>query len=429
VATFADLGVPPSLLSRLAGQGITAPTPVQLAAIPALSAGRDCVIQSPTGSGKTLAFLVPLALRLGAHQARGPRALVVTPTRELASQIAMVLRGLGTPLRAALVMGGVGYANQIRDLRTADVVIACPGRLVDLCGSGSAALGGVDYLVLDEADEMLDAGFAKDVETITRLTDRRTSSQRRQTVLASATMPGWVESMIRTHLKDPARVALAPAAASDLEHGLLAVPRAEKVAVLSQLLGHAASTIVFHRTKHGAKKLARDLAALGHRTAELQGNLSQPARDRAIAAFRSRDVTVLVATNVAARGIDVERVALVVNYELPETAEWLTHRVGRTARNGAKGRALTFLSEDDGEKWQKLRRLGAPDLPRVDAAHLLETGAMQFVPTASRAMPVVTMGGGARGPGATRPLAPPSGSGTGRRRRRRPRLGAGPRLV
>ncbi len=379
MTSFPELGARTSTHETLLKIGIRVPTPVQTAAIPLLMQGRDCVIQSPTGSGKTLAFLIPMVERLQSHTHGEPRALIVVPTRELATQIGMVLTQLAPRLRSVLVFGGVGYDKQINQLRTADVIIGCPGRLLDLAGRRAARLGGVEYLVLDEADEMLDAGFAKDVEELTALTNRRTTAQRRQTLLTSATMPEWVAQMARKHLTDPAQVAVAPNVDSDLEHGLVSVQRTEKVAVLSQLLAQSSSTIVFHRTKHGAKKLAHALTALGHRTSELQGNLSQAARDRAIASFRRRETTVLVATNVAARGIDIQDVSLVVNYELPDTAQWLTHRVGRTARNGAKGRAVTFLSEDDGEKWGKLRRLGAPELQFVDAAHLLSTGAMTFV--------------------------------------------------
>ncbi len=355
--------------------GVRQPTEVQTAALPALLGGRDCVVQSPTGSGKTLAFLIPLSERLGGHVKSDPRALVVTPTRELASQIGAVLQQLDPRLRVALVFGGVGYGNQIERLRTADVVIGCPGRLVDLAQRGAARLGAVEYLVLDEADEMFDSGFAKDVEAITA----RTNAERRQTALASATMPDWVVAMTKRHLRGPERVTVASTSEADLEHGLLSVPQAQKVQMLSQLLKQSASAIVFHRTKHGAKRLARDLSALGHATAELQGNLSQAARDRALSSFRKRESQVLVATNVAARGLDVQEVALVVNYELPDTADWLTHRVGRTARNGARGRALTFLTEEDGEKWRKLRRLGAPELRFVDARLLLSTGQMHFM--------------------------------------------------
>lgn len=360
--------------------GIRQPSPVQAQALPPLLSGRDCVIQSPTGSGKTLAFLIPLVERLGTHGPGDPRALVVTPTRELATQIASVLQRLRPGLHLALVFGGVGYGGQIERLRSADVVIGCPGRLVDLIQRGAARLASVDYLVLDEADEMFDSGFAKDVEAIAGVAGRG----RRQTVLASATMPEWVVAMTRRHLQEPVRVSLA-AGGSELEHGLISVPAGQKVQLLSQLLRRPASAIVFHRTKHGAKRLARDLSSLGHATAELQGNLSQVARERALTSFRRRESRVLVATNVAARGLDIQDVALVVNYELPDTADWLTHRVGRTARNGARGQALTFITEDDHEKWRKLRRLGAPELRFVDSARLLSAGEMHFLAKAPAA--------------------------------------------
>ncbi|MGC2192486.1 MAG: DEAD/DEAH box helicase [Candidatus Dormiibacterota bacterium] len=379
MTSFAELGVRPRTLDTLLRLRISDPTEVQSAAIPILHAGRDCLIQSPTGSGKTLAFLIPMVEKLRGHQRGAPRALIVTPTRELATQIGVVLTQLDPGLRRALVFGGVGYGGQISSLSGADVIIGCPGRLVDLSDRGAASLGGVEFLVLDEADEMLDAGFAKDVEKLVSRTRQRTPTGQRQTVLASATMPDWVTQMASKHMIDPAQVSVPPAAESQLEHGLFSVQRAQKVAVLSHLLKRSDSTIVFHRTKHGTKKLAHDLIALGHSTSELQGNLSQAARDRAIAAFRRRETSVLVATNVAARGIDVVDVDLVVNYELPDTADWLTHRVGRTARNGASGRALTFLSEDDGEKWRKLRRLGAPALQFVDTAQLLNAGTMTFL--------------------------------------------------
>ncbi|HEY6539276.1 MAG TPA: DEAD/DEAH box helicase [Candidatus Dormibacteraeota bacterium] len=394
--SFAELGVRPFTLERLLRLKITDPTEVQTATIPLLEAGRDCVIQSPTGSGKTLAFLIPMVERLRGHRRSEPRALIVTPTRELAAQIGAVLTQLDPGLHRALVFGGVGYGGQISSLRTADVIIGCPGRLVDLSDRGAANLSGVEFLVLDEADEMLDAGFAKDVEKLVARTRQPALGLARQTVLASATMPAWVTEMARKHMHEPTRVAVAPPAESQLEHGLFSVSRAQKVTTLSHLLRRSESTIVFHRTKHGTKRLARDLAALGHKTSELQGNLSQAARDRAILAFRRRETAVLVATNVAARGIDVVDVDLVVNYELPDTAEWLTHRVGRTARNGASGRALTFLSEDDGEKWRKLRKLGAPALQFVDSAELLRAGTMTFL---AHQPEQAIAGGGSQRPG------------------------------
>ncbi len=408
----------PRTLENLARQRLVTPTPVQQEAVPLLISGQDCVIQSPTGSGKTLAFLIPLSEMLDGHQQSPPRALIITPTRELATQIGGVLNRLDPRLRVSLVFGGVGYQGQINQLRTADVIIGCPGRLVDMAQRGAARLGAVQYLVLDEADEMLDAGFAKDVENLTERTTKRITPLPRQTVLASATMPDWVAQMAKKHLNNPGRVTVAPPEEADLEQGLISMPKAQKVAYLSQLLQQSASTIVFHRTKHGARKLAHDLTVLGHATAELQGNLSQAARDRAISAFRKREAKVLVATNVAARGIDIKDVTLVVNFELPDTALWLTHRVGRTARNGAKGRALTFLSEDDGEKWRKLRRDGAPELQFVDAGRLLSTGSMHFVAGAPISSAAARSGGRDQGPGrgpSRRPGQRPGGGWRGSR--------------
>jgi superfamily II DNA/RNA helicase len=221
--------------------------------------------------------------------------------------------------------------------------------------------------------------FARDVEQIIALCPQPESGPSRQTVLASATMPEWVHRLITKHLRHPVRVQGERTQEPLLEHGLMTVVHATKVHTLSQLLRRQRAaelnqTIVFHRTKHGVKKLARDLAGHGHFTAELQGNLSQNARDRALDMFRSNDAGVLVATNVAARGIDVVNVGLVINFELPETPQWLTHRIGRTARNGAEGKAITFVSEQDTDQWRKLRSLGAPPLHRLDGERLIETG-------------------------------------------------------
>ena len=377
--TFEALGVRPRTIAMLLRGGISEPNAVQRAAIPVLLRGTDCVIEAPTGSGKTVAFVVPLAERLRGHSPRGARALIVTPTRELASQVATAVQAVDSDLRTALCIGGVGYGAQTSILRNApDVIVACPGRLLDLASNGAARLDRIEYLVLDEADEMLDQGFAPAVERIIALCAARGAGDR-QTVMASATMPDWVQRMIARHLSAPEHIRVFHEQAPQLDHGLLGIDARRKVEAVSTLLRHqrrnaCTQTIVFHRTKHGAKKLARDLAAMGHRTGELQGNLSQQARDRALDAFRARQTDVLVATNVAARGIDVVNVGLVINYELPETPQWLTHRVGRTARNGAAGRAITLLTTEDGVKWNKLRRLGAPALPELDAARLLESG-------------------------------------------------------
>lgn len=378
--TFQGIGVRARTAAALAAAGYTTPNAVQRDAIPPLLARNDCVIQAPTGSGKTLGFVVPMVERLAGHQGHGARALILVPTRELATQVAAVIRQVDRGLRTVVLMGGVGYGAQLTGLRNApDVIVACPGRLLDLARRGDARLGKIEYLVLDEADEMLDQGFARDVEEIIALCPQPQSGVSRQGVLASATMPEWVQRMITKHLRHPFRVHGERTQEPLLEHGLMTVTRETKVHTLSRLLRRQRAaglnqTIVFHRTKHGVKKLARDLERRGHLTAELQGNLSQNARDRALDSFRSNDAEVLVATNVAARGIDVVNVGLVINFELPETPQWLTHRVGRTARNGAEGKAITFFSEQDADQWRKLRTLGAPPLHRLDGERLIETG-------------------------------------------------------
>lgn len=398
--SFADAGIGAGTLAALDRQAIRRPVPVQAEAIPPLLAGDDVVMHAPTGSGKTLAFLIPLVERIGSGP--GPRALVLTPTRELAIQVESVYRALDCEARCVLVYGGVGYASQTQALKGGtDVVIGTPGRILDMVGRRLLSLNRVEYLVLDEADEMLDQGFAPDVEHILRLTYRP------QTVLASATMPAWVSRMIDKHLSDPVHVRVDVESEPDLEHGLLRVDRAAKLTTLSRLLRqHGNSAIVFGRTKHGVRKLNRDLRRLGHNCVELQGDMAQRAREHTIAGFRERRTDVLVATNVAARGLDITHVGLVVNYELPETPQWLTHRIGRTARMGEKGRALTLLTPDDQHSWRKLQRLGAPELPELDAELLLSGGGWRYLER--------------------RPAAPPpAADGAAVRRRRRPWRRAG----
>ena len=384
--TFAEAGVSARILAALSRQQIETPNRVQLESIPALLDGRDVVIQSPTGSGKTLAFFIPIVERFQPGKP-GPRALIVAPTRELAIQVEAVFKSLDSGLRSALLYGGVGYHQQMQSLkRGADVVIGTPGRILDMIERKLVSLSRVEYLVLDEADQMLDAGFAPDVERILGLTYSP------QTVLASATMPDWVSRMIDRHLQDPLRVKIVAEGPSLLEHGLVQTDPGLKLRLLSDILHRHGDTIVFGRTKHGVRKLNKELQRLGHKSVELQGNMAQSARDKVMESFRNQRADVLVATNVAARGLDLSHVGLVVNYELPDTAEAMTHRIGRTARNGNTGRALTFITADDHEKWAKLRRQGAPALRRVDASALahggdwryLEDTAHTIAPTAGR---------------------------------------------
>jgi len=407
--SFAELGLEPRILDALTRTKIESPVLVQAEAIPPLLDGDDVVIEAPTGSGKTHAFLIPAAQGLLTSTGQGPRVLVVTPTRELAIQIDAVWKGLETGLRSALLYGGVGYATQTNDLKKhPDIIIGTPGRILDMVGKRLVTLSRVEYLVLDEADEMLDAGFAPDVEKIMAMTYQP------QTVLASATMPEWVSRMIDKHLQKPVRIKVAGEAVALLEHGLLRVDRGDKLQVLNRLLRrHKGSAIVFGRTKHGVKKLNRDLKALGHDSVELQGNLSQGARDKTMESFRDQRADILVATNVAARGLDISHVGLVINFELPDTAQWMTHRIGRTARMGNEGRALTMVTPEDMPNWSKLRRQGAPELPELDSEHLLSEGGWRYI------------GRNGHAAGADKPAAPGAGAAASAPRRRRRSRGRG----
>lgn len=361
--SFAETGVSARTLAALQRQSIEIPVEAQSMAIPAILGGHDIVIQAPTGSGKTLAYLLPLVERVRG-EGPGPRALILTPTRELALQVAAVLESLDHGATAAVVYGGVGYASQTAALKAGPaIVVGTPGRILDMIGRRLLSLSRVEYLVLDEADEMLDAGFAPDVERILKLTYEP------QTVLASATMPDWVTQVIDRFMHEPMRVTVESPEDDPLEHGLLRVDRHAKVETLATVLRNlTGSAIVFGRTKNGVRKLTRDLRRFGVQCAELQGDLPQQQRERTLAAFRDHRIRVLVATNVAARGLDITHVDLVVNAELPDTPQWLTHRIGRTARMGRRGWALTLLAPDDHHAWRQLRRLGAPE--QIGRAHV-----------------------------------------------------------
>ena len=312
--TFAEAGVSARVLAALDRQEINTPNRVQLESIPALLDGRDVVVQSPTGSGKTIAFLLPILERFQPGRP-GPRALIVAPTRELAIQVDAVFKSLDSGLRSALLYGGVGYHQQQQALkRGVDIVIGTPGRILDLFTKKLFSLSRVEYLVLDEADQMLDAGFAPDVERILGMTYQP------QIVLASATMPQWVSTMIHKHLRDPLRVKLVTEGPSLLEHGLIQTNTGLKLRVLSDILHQHRGAIVFGRTKHGVRKLNRDLQKLGHRSVELQGNMAQGARDHVMESFRNQRADVLVATNIAARGLDLSHVGLPVATSVPRGA-------------------------------------------------------------------------------------------------------------
>jgi len=355
--SFGDYRLSNASLTVLANMGISDPTPIQAAVLPLLLDGRDVIGQARTGSGKTLAFALPL-IEVVDPKLKKVQALVLTPTRELAVQVAGVIDELGAPrgLKTLMISGGRAFGPQRDELRRGvHVVVGTPGRVLDLLNQGAIWLDRVRFLVLDEADEMLDRGFAPDVE---RIIARTTPD--RQTALFSATVPSWVKQTASKHLHDPETVTIVPepSEVTQIEHLAFEIGASDKMQVLQDLLDHRGdgSVIVFGRTKHGVNKLARRLQADGYPVAALQGNLSQNARDRVMDDFRNGQVPVLVATNVAARGLDVTHVAQVINIELPESPELLTHRIGRTGRMGRQGQAITLLGPEDLTKWRRLER-------------------------------------------------------------------------
>jgi len=348
---FAALGLSAKLARAVADEGYETPTPIQQQAIPHVLRGRDLLGCAQTGTGKTAAFVLPLLERL-AVLPRGDgriRALILAPTRELAIQIGERAAAYGrlSNLHHAVIYGGVSQRAQERDLRRQpDILIATPGRLLDLLGQRVVRLDGVQILVLDEADRMLDMGFIRDVRRIIALVPKK-----RQTLLFSATMPGDIAELARDVLIDPTRVAVAPdvVTADRVVQLVHFVSKNDKRAVLERVLRAegATRTLVFTRTKHGANRLADQLSRGGIQSAAIHGNKSQSARERALDSFRRGTIEVLVATDIAARGIDIDGVTHVVNYELPNVPEQYVHRIGRTGRAGAEGRAISLVAEDE----------------------------------------------------------------------------------
>lgn len=361
-SNFASLGAGPATARALAGINITSPTPIQASTIPVLLEGHDIIGQARTGSGKTLAFVVPAVEAVDPSQ-KAVQVLILTPTRELALQVGGVFDQIGKQqgIRSVLVFGGRAIGPQISAIRRgAQVVVGTPGRVLDLIRQRALNLSNLRFLVLDEADGLLDMGFAPDVERIISHTP-----ESRQTALFSATMPDWVREIANKHQHNPQIIKLdtRPEDSAPIDHTAFDLPDGDKNAALRELLDlrGPGSTIVFGRTKHGVRKLAQRLEREGYPVAAIQGNLSQNARERVMQDFRSGKIDILVATNVAARGLDFSEVALVVNVDLPESAELLTHRVGRTGRMGRKGQAITLLGPGEHRKWRQLvRDLGKP---------------------------------------------------------------------
>lgn len=372
MTSFQDFELLNSSLRILQEWGIQQPTPIQAQTIPPLLAGKDVVAQACTGSGKTLAFGLPL-IEYVDPKVRGVQALVLVPTRELANQVGEVLGALGAAdgIRTVVVMGGRGFGPQEAALRSgAQVVVGAPGRVLDLLNRGTLNLSKLSFLVLDEADEMLDRGFLKDVKAIVA---KAPPPNKRQTALFSATYPDWVEGSAQPFLYQPVRVTVETTEAlkPKIDHVVFEIAEGSRPSALKHLLDRRDGlTVVFTRTKHGAKKLARQLGEQGYPVQALQGNMSQNARDRVVAEFRQGAVEILVATNVAARGLDLDGVTQVINFELPETAELLTHRIGRTGRMGKSGTAVTLVTPTDRSRFLQFERALGQKLRREDVAQL-----------------------------------------------------------
>ncbi|ONI84940.1 heavy metal transporter [Saccharothrix sp. ALI-22-I] len=348
--SFADLGLRPELLRALTGLGYEEPTPIQREAIPPLTEGRDLLGQAATGTGKTAAFALPVLERLaggGERSSRAPFALVLVPTRELAVQVSEAVHRYGRELGARVlpIYGGQPIGRQLRVLEQGvDVVVATPGRAVDHLSRGTLKLENLKVVVLDEADEMLDMGFAEDLDTILNETP-----ETRQTVLFSATMPGRIDRLARQHLKDPVRIAIGreeaePGEAPRVRQSAYVVPRAHKPAALGRVLDVEAPTaaIVFCRTRDEVDQLTETLNGRGYRAESLHGGISQEQRDRVMTRLRNGTADLLVATDVAARGLDIEQLTHVVNYNVPSAPESYVHRIGRIGRAGREGVAITL---------------------------------------------------------------------------------------
>jgi ATP-dependent RNA helicase RhlE len=364
---FKDLGLKPELLSAISDHGYSTPTPIQARAIPPVLAGRDLLAGAQTGTGKTAAFVLPLLQVLDTAAGRGPRALVLAPTRELAAQILESIRiyGAHKKLRARVIFGGVGERPQIDGLRAGcDILVATPGRLLDLADRRLANLADISHLVLDEADRMLDMGFAPQINRIVAEVPSY-----RQTLLFSATMPPEVEALARKYLRKPivVQVGRRSAAASTVTHAVYPVSRERKSSLLAQLLRGDTldSVLVFTRTKHGADRVVRHLEREGIEATAMHADKTQPQRTKALEDFKSGKVRVLVATDIAQRGLDISGISHVVNYDVPQQAEDYVHRIGRTGRAAAEGDAFTFMSPDEIAMVRSIERMLGQPIPRI----------------------------------------------------------------
>ena len=369
---FTDLRLNPLLLKALAAEGYETPTPIQAQAIPPVLEGRDLLGIAQTGTGKTAAFALPILHRLAADKKaaprRGCRCLVLSPTRELATQIAESFRSYGRHMgmSVAVIFGGAKYGPQIKALTTGiDILVATPGRLMDHMAERTADLSACEILVLDEADQMLDLGFVVPIRKIVA-----TMSKKRQNLFFSATMPTEISRLAGEMLIDPVKVAVTPGATTveRIDQKLIFIEAPRKRALLADLFSDPAfsRTIVFTRTKRGADRVAQYMEAVGVTAAAIHGDKSQGQRERALAAFKAGKVRALIATDIAARGIDIDAVSHVINYELPQVPEAYVHRIGRTARAGADGSAISFCADDERGLLRDIQRTTRQTIPTID---------------------------------------------------------------
>jgi ATP-dependent RNA helicase RhlE len=372
--SFNELGLAPGLLAAVAREGYTQPTPIQSRAIPVVLQGRDLLAAAQTGTGKTAAFTLPLLHKLLARREaatppngpRHPRALVLVPTRELAAQVTDSVRTYGADLPAlktAVVIGGVNINPQVDALRRGvDILVATPGRLLDHVGQRTVNLSAVEVLVLDEADRMLDMGFIHDIRRVLAVLPKQ-----RQNLLFSATFSDDIRRLAESFLKQPETIDIAPrnSAAQTVSQRVIQVDQPRKAELLAYLIssGNWQQTLVFCRTKHGANRLGERLAKWNISNAALHGNKSQNARTKALAGFKDGSVRVLVATDIAARGLDIEELPHVVNFELPNVPEDYVHRIGRTGRAGCTGEAVSLVSREEQDELRGIQRLLRRELP------------------------------------------------------------------
>ncbi|MCH4294916.1 DEAD/DEAH box helicase [Shewanella sp. 3B26] len=369
--SFASLGLSAPILKALDHKGYKTPSPIQAQAIPVVLKGRDLLAAAQTGTGKTAGFTLPLLELLSQTQKAGPkqvRALILTPTRELAAQIGENIHAYSKflPLKSTVVFGGVGIGPQITTLRRGvDILVATPGRLLDLHQQGVVSFSGLDILVLDEADRMLDMGFIHDIRRILKLLPAK-----RQNLLFSATFSEEIRTLAHGLLHNPAEVSVTPknSAAETVKQWIVPVDKTKKPALLAELTRfyHWQQVLVFCRTKHGANRLVRQMDAEGIKAAAIHGNKSQNARTQALADFKRGAIRMLIATDIAARGIDINELPNVVNFELPHVPEDYVHRIGRTGRAGASGEAASLVSSEEAKQLRDIERLIKQSLPRKE---------------------------------------------------------------